>query len=103
MRWMAAGAMASFKHDCSGGRLARRDALFGPLDAVVHAVSNSVVERRFQSIEDLPIHFRIRADYFELRLLAELPRKVSDHSRKALDTVAKRPHTTRHHLAIKAV
>ena len=98
-----AGAMARFQTNRAGRRLAGGDALFGPLDAVVQAVANRVVERRFEAIEDFTVHFRVRSNDLELRLLAKLARKVANQSRKTLDAVAERPHPTRHDLAVEAI
>ena len=95
--------MAGFQANRAGWGLACRDAVVGALDAMVQAVSNGVVQRGFEAIEDFTIHLRICADDFKMDLLAELARKVANQTRKALDAVSERTHPAGDDLTIETI
>ena len=81
--------------------LAGRRPLVRCLDAVVHGVSQQVVQRRFELFEDVAIHGRRRPDDFELDLFAELPAQVAHESREALHSIRERSHTAVDHFVVQ--
>ena len=66
-----------------GGRLARRDALFDPFEAVVERIAHEVHERVAERVDHGAVELGVLAHELQLDLLAELGREVAHEPREA--------------------
>ena len=80
----------------SAGTFARRDADFGPLDTVVHAVADQVNQRIVQLVDDGLIQFRIRTLDGQVHLLVQIDPEIVNQPAEPFEGGFERQHADAH-------
>ena len=94
--------MTGLQADRSDRWFAGSPTILGHLKPVVDRVADQVIEGRLEPVKDVAVDTGGLADDLEPRLLAELARQVTDHTRKASDAVGQRPHSAGQHFVVQS-
>ena len=96
-----ARSMARLQADGPDRRLAGRAAVVRHFETMVQGIADQMVERRFESIEDVAVDAGGLTDDLEPRLLAKLTSQVTDQARKAAYTIGQWPHPAGQHFVMQ--
>ena len=94
-------AVAGFQPDRARRVLAHGFALIGSFQPMIERIADQMIERRFETVQNVAIDPGRLTHHLELRLLAKLTSHIADQARKAADAVGQGPHSAGEHLVMQ--